>query len=708
MSPMGQAEAVIRESLSKICTRSTEVDYISRGTEKDSTPYVLTQLEDGPDKSSSECSGDVPDEVVLIENTSPSSNVRRVNASSRDIVFDCEGDAARNDNDMEHEAQVTCDFNGRGEQTTDDEDGVPIITDDEIIPSDSDRDNGSESRVDEARYGEGNTVGSEDPDKECGDSDCSSILAECPQKATRSVSRAESSRPPSEDIEQLLIVNQMIIRSRGMACVINPGEHVRGSQMTAFEGHEGQSKKESWAQYLSKLDEHFLDSRSDESAMRENERSRPEWGGPTRPYLGLSLLVRNNHDLETIFKDRYEPKFTRAQATNSFDQLRVCLGQYARFCVVYRVMPADQVYRKGSLFNAVCASRVLKLFLSNFQVRASASTVLSKATHLKVLATYAQSYFRQRNDEIRVNQAVSVIQYLRSVCAAEKMESRRGTARMQQEDARNELGTLLAGDDFQQISHRAREILYGLKARLTRSAEEHESGTPNVRQAALVSEMKTQPHLLSKWCIYFAGLIVITGSGQRPNAYIQLQVPSNFEAVYRSWSGERPSLATILEKTHRSSGFVRVIFPSWTKELIWFHVQIVRRAILDNLGIDADAHQACHALLINTRTGQQYRTEQLRSTFRCFISGIYPDLAHVTPRAVRSSFATWQFKLYSLGKKFQSYTTDQFLDALGKTMNTSAEMLKGVYIAYSEAEGSQPAVVRQLLQELDCETGQDN
>jgi hypothetical protein len=415
----------------------------------------------------------------------------------------------------------------------------------------------------------------------------------------------------------------------------------------------------------------------------------------------------------TIFKDRYEPKFTRTQATNSFDQLRVCLGQYARFCVVYRVMPADQVYRKGSLFNAVCASRVLKLFLSNFQVRASASTVLSKATHLKVLATYAQSYFRERSDEIRVTQAVSVIQYLRSVCAAEKMESRRGTALMQQEDARNELGTLLAGDDFQQISHRAREILYGIKARLTRYADEQASETPNVndtsnvRQLALISEMKAHQNLLNKWCICFAGLIVITGSGQRPNAYIQLQVPSNFEAVYRSWSGERPSLATILEKTHRSSGFVRVIFPSWTKELFWFHVQIVRRTILDNLNIDADAHNTCRALLINTRTGQPYRTEQLRSTFRCFVSGIYPELAQVTPRAVRSSFATWQFKLYSLGKKFQSYTTDQFLDALGKTINTSAEMLKGVYIAYSEAEGSQPAVVRQLLQELDCETGHD-
>jgi hypothetical protein len=185
-------------------------------------------------------------------------------------------------------------------------------------------------------------------------------------------------------------------------------------------------------------------------------------------------------------------------------------------------------------------------------------------------------------------------------------------------------------------------------------------------------------------------------------------VPSNFEAVYRSWSEELTSLATILEKTHRSSGFVRVIFPSWTKELFWFHVQIVRHAIFDSLDIDADAHQTCRALLINTRTGQPYRTEQLRSTFRCFLSGIFPDLAQVTPRAVRSSFATWQFKLYSLGKKFQSYTTDQFLDALGKTMNTSAEMLKGVYIAYSEAEGSQPAVVRQLLQELDCETGYDS
>jgi hypothetical protein len=83
---------------------------------------------------------------------------------------------------------------------------------------------------------------------------------------------------------------------------------------------------------------------------------------------------------------------------------------------------------------------------------------------------------------------------------------------------------------------------------------------------------------------------------------------------------------------------------------------------------------------------------------------MYPEMRNITPQIVRSSFATWQFKLYQHGKTFQGQITAQSLDKLSVMMNTSSEMLKTVYIAYGYEENEgQNAVARNLASTLDLQ-----
>ena len=82
-------------------------------------------------------------------------------------------------------------------------------------------------------------------------------------------------------------------------------------------------------------------------------------------YYGLCLTEDNNEDLRYIFKARFEPKYIRGQPISSYSQLRVCIGQFIRFCVVYKVVNIEDVWKKGELFRAVANLKMVKLFISS-------------------------------------------------------------------------------------------------------------------------------------------------------------------------------------------------------------------------------------------------------------------------------------------------------------------------------------------------------
>ena len=495
----------------------------------------------------------------------------------------------------------------------------------------------------------------------------------------------------------------------GMECGEGLGGRGRGGDCV----EAPPSRADMWAEYLETLDSAFVDGRDEESSMRDDrdgngqQHVRP---GGQRPYLGLALSVRNNADLEAIFKSKYEAKYVRGQPITTFHQLRACIGQFARFSVVFRVLRKKEVCESGALFKAVGRLALVKLFLSNFQLRASSSTVLCKAMHLKTLSIHAESYFIGKGEERPAANAAVVTEYLRTVCSAEKTETRRGAASMQREEVRVQHGRFLSGEDFLKFAEVAKKALTGVMLHVqseARARARTDTGRTLSTTDGSVEVLRRQKALVAKWCIHMVGLVVFAGCGQRPQVYAQMQIPEHFGAESRRWGPDYPPrFSTLFEKTTRRTGFSKVSFPPWTAPLFKFHVQIVRPAILLMNNVPERAgrihwmREGERPVLLHSVTCEPLTTNQIRSTFLRFVLNIDPELTNVTPMIVRSSYASWQFKLYNQRETFVGLTEAQFLDKLAKIMNSSADMLQSVYIAYGCNDESYDAVVRELFRRM--------
>jgi hypothetical protein len=101
-------------------------------------------------------------------------------------------------------------------------------------------------------------------------------------------------------------------------------------------------------------------------------------------------------------------------------------------------------------------------------------------------------------------------------------------------------------------------------------------------------------------------------------------------------------------------------------------------------------------LLIHTETCEPYSTANKRCTLRRFIQYTHPELDNVTPNVIRSSFATWQFQRYRQKLCFRELREDEFLQKIAKVMNTSVEMLRSTYLAYSERDDDHLAAMREI------------
>jgi hypothetical protein len=114
-------------------------------------------------------------------------------------------------------------------------------------------------------------------------------------------------------------------------------------------------------------------------------------------------------------------------------------------------------------------------------------------------------------------------------------------------------------------------------------------------------------------------------------------------------------------------------------------------------GENADlSNPPSQARLRHTETGQPYTTSNVRHTLRRFVQHTYPELYSVTPMVIRASFETWQFRQYADQQCFGGIGQDEFMEKLAKIMNTSAEMLRSTYVAYSEIDGYQKAAMREI------------
>jgi hypothetical protein len=503
----------------------------------------------------------------------------------------------------------------------------------------------------------------------------------------------ENSGQQSEpmDLKKVLLQNREALANRGLQR-LHQNSFSRGSRAPTREigqvvvPQQPHTMEEKWKYYVSGLDSQFFDPRNKEAAMQGSS-ERIKLGEVS--YRGVKVNHENSSDVQFVFKSRWEAKVLRGQPVTSYDQFRAAVGQFVRFAIVCRSIPLSIAWQAGQLFQAVIQQDLIDVFLSYFQLRCSASTVLSKAFHLRALCQYAERYFATVSpDAGQKARSELMTDYLTGICAAEKSEGRKGTAVMRREEYRIEMGKLVPSKDFRRFARIAEERLEDIMLHGT--------------------DINSNERLLSKWCINFVGMLLFEGGGQRTQVYTQLQEPEDLSSAIRSWKAGLPvTLAALLEKRPRQVGYSKVRFKTDTARFFEFHLKTVNTAIrlatrplpsqgdideCDDSAPDSDIKP----ILLHSRTGHPYKCDQVRSTLRCFISSVDPEMQTVTPSVLRSSYATWNFKAYREGRLFKDLSEDQFLDKIAKVMNTSPEQLRSTYIACSAMDADYDKIMTEL------------
>jgi hypothetical protein len=332
---------------------------------------------------------------------------------------------------------------------------------------------------------------------------------------------------------------------------------------------------------------------------------------------GLILTTHNNADMKSIFKLCHEANFVRGQPITSFHVFRATVGQFTRFSVVCGNLTAEDVCVSCSVFDCITHLKTIHVFTSYFQLRCASSTVLSKVFHLGGLAGHAITYFTSYEDAHHAKLAQKSRYYLRSVCAAEKMETRTGTARMRVDEARIAVQRYVTGNDFLEYAGIARNALQWIMD----SAIVVCQSTGNSQ----IEYMASRRVLISKWCINFLGMLMFAGSGQRPQVYASLAIPEYFDLTNVEWTGGScPKFAAGIEKTCRASGFSSVVFTRWTHKIFHFHIRVVHQAVLRSRYAAASSFRPCSSEGANGSENSAARTFSMPNTLLIYTQTCEP------------------------------------------------------------------------------------
>lgn len=109
-------------------------------------------------------------------------------------------------------------------------------------------------------------------------------------------------------------------------------------------------------------------------------------------YSKLPVSDNINADIYRVYKICYEPRMRDGFSRGSYAQFLVAVGQFARLCFVLRKVELEKLCEPGALSSQGTNLDVVKIFLNYFDIRASPSTVMGKAVHLKKFFQCAASF----------------------------------------------------------------------------------------------------------------------------------------------------------------------------------------------------------------------------------------------------------------------------------------------------------------------------
>jgi hypothetical protein len=429
------------------------------------------------------------------------------------------------------------------------------------------------------------------------------------------------------------------------------------------------------------------------------------------PYAGLAIChePENCPDLRYVYEQVYEIRIRRGGRKEGYYQFRAVAGQLARFAVAVDIADASSFAHVGGLFELATMSNLLRAFIGGFQANAQASTVYSKATLLGGLCRMAKLHFGKiahvQTAAVlsRIDETANLLGGFRRI---EKATSRRQTAVRRDENRRE---TFINQSDW-----------YTLQRRIEEDMRAVWSGV-----GGLVAQFGEDTHaymdenhgLVRKYSLLLLVFILLTGAGQRPQAYCSLQHPS--ENVLRRWeeneeadcavrsqegshgSGDMGNggdgtvkLYPTQEKTPRGTFYPGIVFTNTARAFFIAYARIIRPAVMRATSREsADALDPDRPFMVHTEKGRALSGESIRNTLRYYIGGLgglSGDLSRVTVMTLRASFASIMFRSFRRGK-FPGRSSEEFLSELAEVMNTSTEMLRTTYIATNGKEFDEAA-----------------
>lgn len=397
-------------------------------------------------------------------------------------------------------------------------------------------------------------------------------------------------------------------------------------------------------------------------------------------YKGISVCEDNNSDLREIYRIEYEPKISGGGSDGSFKQLCIAAGQLLRLCVVCNVLEVESVWMPGKLFEAICDKDTVDLLISHYRVRAVCTTVMTKAFHLKKISEHAKLYFQGRSVVYAAEAERSRI-HLRSIFNVQKVLGRQRATDRRVIDDRIARAAIFMPQDFSRCKQKIRHALDSILASF-------DSHTVDHGVTAAVTTVFREGRTKNKWCMNLINLLVLTGGGQRPQVYTQLQLPSSSELTDMTQRAREQGfieMSTVKEKTSRSLRMPFVLFPSYVLKYVRFHCSTVRPAIIDQA--EKDESDLVHkSLLIHTENGHSLITPQVTKTFQAFLRMSEPTLADMTVMMLRSSYGTMMMHSYREKKIFPNLDEAAFLDTLSTQMNTSVDQLRSTYIGLDHTD----------------------
>lgn len=216
----------------------------------------------------------------------------------------------------------------------------------------------------------------------------------------------------------------------------SPNKWLRSSDEHLWEaGNSGgavtQIKMECWIGYLLQLRRRSPNVfKNYEALLKSEERV----GKRHSAYTRLGVSYRSNCDILEVYRMAYEQKLLNDSTPGFYENNFCAVGQWLRLAVVCGKVGVMDICKPEVKFETMCPMDLMKAFLNYFETRASESTVLTKAIHLKKIVHFAQVHFQNHGNTTMAKKAKFAHNYLNSVFNAKKKVARRIATRKKHKD----------------------------------------------------------------------------------------------------------------------------------------------------------------------------------------------------------------------------------------------------------------------------------